>query len=73
MNLGSLKNIIYKMCFEIIYIIYMYKKDLVLNKLQWLVYHKTKLNSATIPVQSGSGSNGNEGVFYIPQWILTIR
>ena len=32
------------MCLEIIYLIYMYKKDLALNKLQWLIYHKTKPN-----------------------------
>ena len=35
MNLGSFKNVIYKMCLEIIYLIYMYKKDLALNNLQW--------------------------------------
>ena len=29
---------------EIIYLIYMYKKDLVLNNLQWLICHKTKPN-----------------------------
>ena len=27
---------------EIIYFISMYKKDLALNDLQWLIYHKTK-------------------------------
>ena len=31
---GLFKNIIYKMCLEIIYLIYMYKKDLALNNLQ---------------------------------------
>ena len=30
---GSFKNVIYKMCLEIIYLIYMYKKDLALNNL----------------------------------------
>ena len=30
------------MCLEIIYLIYMNKKDLALNKLQGLRYHKTK-------------------------------
>ena len=38
------KNVIYKMCLEIIYLIYMYKKDLALNNLQWLIYHKNKSN-----------------------------
>ena len=27
------KNVIYKMCLEIIYLIYMYRKDLILNNL----------------------------------------
>ena len=30
----SFKNVIYKMCLEIIYLIYMYKKDSVLNNQQ---------------------------------------
>ena len=30
------------MCLEIIYLIYMYKKDFALNNLQWLICHKTK-------------------------------
>ena len=30
---GSFKNIIYKMCLEIIYLIHIYKKDLALNNL----------------------------------------
>ena len=41
---GSFKDVIYKMCLEIIYSIYMYKKDLALNNLQWLICHKTKSN-----------------------------
>ena len=32
------------MCLEIIYLIYMYKKDLVLNNIPWLICHKTKPN-----------------------------
>ena len=32
------------MCLEIIYLIYTYKKDLVLNNLQWLICHKTQPN-----------------------------
>ena len=35
-------RIIYKMCLEIIYLIY--KKDLVVNNLQCLICHKTKPN-----------------------------
>ena len=34
MNSVSFKNVIYKMCLEILYLIYMYKKDLALNNLQ---------------------------------------
>ena len=45
MSSGSFKDVIYKMCLEIIYSIYMYKKDLALNNLQWLICRKTKLNS----------------------------
>ena len=26
------------------YLIYMYKEDFALNNLQWLIFHKTKLN-----------------------------
>ena len=32
------------MCLEIIYLIYMYKRYVALNNLQWLMYHKTKQN-----------------------------
>ncbi len=34
------KNVIYKMCLEIIYLMYMYKKNLALNHPQQLIYHK---------------------------------
>ena len=34
MNSDLFKNVIYKVCLEIIYLIYMYKKDLVLNNPQ---------------------------------------
>ena len=44
MNSGLLKNVMQKIVLEIIYLIYMYKKDLALNNLQWLICHKTKLN-----------------------------
>ena len=40
MSLGSFKIVIYKMCLEIIFLIHMYKKDLGLNNLRWLIYHK---------------------------------
>ena len=36
------------MCLEIIYLIYTYKNDLALNNLQWLIYHKTKLDQAKL-------------------------
>ena len=51
MTPGSFENFIYKMCLEIIYSMYMYKKDLVLNNLQWLICHKTKPNR--VPVKYG--------------------
>ena len=35
---GSFKNIINKMCLQI----YMYKRDLALNKLQWFICQKTQ-------------------------------
>ena len=38
---GSFKNIVYNTRLEIIYLIYMYKKDMALNNLQWLICHKT--------------------------------
>ena len=41
---AHLKNVTDKMCLEIIYLIYMYEKDLALNNLQWLICHKTKPN-----------------------------
>ena len=44
MSKGLFKNVIYKTCLDIIYLIYMYKNDLVLNNLQWLICHKTKPN-----------------------------
>ena len=44
MSSGSFKNVIYKMCLPIIYLINTYKKDLALNNQQWLIYHKTKSN-----------------------------
>ena len=43
MSSGSFKNVIYKICLEII-LMYMYKEDLVLNNQQWLICHKTQPN-----------------------------
>ena len=49
----------------------MYKEDLTLNNLQWLICHKTQ------PNQTKPGSNGNEGVVHIRQsstdWSPAIR
>ena len=42
MRSDSSKNIINKMCVEIIYLIYMYKEDLTLNNLPWLICHKNQ-------------------------------
>ena len=36
------------MCIEIIYLMYMYKKDVALNNQQWLICHKTQPNQKTI-------------------------
>ena len=44
MTLHSFKDVIYKMCLEILYLLYMYKEDLALNNLQWLMGHKTQPN-----------------------------
>ena len=40
---GSFKNVIYKMCLQIIYLIHIYKQDLVSNNLQWLIFKPVKL------------------------------
>ena len=42
MNSGSFKNIIDKICLDIIDLIGMYKKDLGLDNLQWLICHEIK-------------------------------
>ena len=39
---AHLKNIINEMCLQIIFNIYMYKKDLALNNQQVLMYHKAQ-------------------------------
>ena len=44
MSSDTFKNLIYNMCLEIIYLEYVYEKDLALNDLQWLICHKTKSN-----------------------------
>ena len=43
MSAGSFRNVIYKMCLEIIYLIYTIY-DLALNSQQWLICHKPKPN-----------------------------
>ena len=43
MSLGLFKNVIYKICLQIIYLMYMYKLNLALNNQQWLICHKTQL------------------------------
>ena len=47
-KLGSFKNVINNMCLDIIYLIFMYKKDLVLNNQQWLICHEIKLNQTNL-------------------------
>ena len=45
---GSLKNVINKMSLQIIYLKYMYKEDLALNNLQWLICHESQLNQSPL-------------------------
>ena len=40
MSTGSFKNVFYKMYLEIKHLIYMYKKNLALDDLRWLICHK---------------------------------
>ena len=49
MNSGSFKNVINKMYLQIPNI-YLYKQDLALNNLQWLIYHKTQQNKTKSPL-----------------------
>ena len=44
MSLVTIKNVFYKMCLGIKDLMYVYKKDLALNNLKWLIYDKTKPN-----------------------------
>ena len=44
MYLDSFKNVINKMSIQIIFFIFLYKEDLALNTLQWLICHKFKPN-----------------------------
>ena len=44
MRSDSLENVIGKMCLQIMYSKYMYKEDLALYNLQWLICHKTQRN-----------------------------
>ena len=44
MSSDSFKNVINKMSLQIIYLIYMYKEDLALTNLLWLICHKTQTN-----------------------------
>ena len=42
MKSGSFKDVNNKRCLEFIYLMYMYKKDLALNNLHWLICQKPK-------------------------------
>ena len=48
MSSSWFKNVINKICLQIIYLIYMYKEDLTLSNLQWLICHKTQLNQTKL-------------------------
>ena len=63
------KNVIYKMCLQIMYLIYTYKEDLALNNLQWLMCHKTKSNQ-TQPVDLGFKKLDSNFKSVIPQLLM---
>ena len=48
MSSDSFKNVSNKMRFEIMYLIYIYKKGLGLDNLQWLICHKPKPNQTCL-------------------------
>ena len=51
--MSSFQNVLIKIYFQIIYLIYMYKQDLVLNNPQWSICHKTQPNPN--PTQTNRG------------------
>ena len=53
MRSGLFKNIINKICLQIIYLFYMNKQDLSFNNLLWLICYKTQ-QSQTINVEMGT-------------------
>ena len=44
MNSGLFRNVFNKICLEMTEVLYMNKKDLAFNKLQWSICHKTTPN-----------------------------
>ena len=48
MSTGSFKNVIYKICLQIIYPINRYKEDLALNSRQRFICHKTQPNQTKL-------------------------
>ena len=66
MSSGSLKNVCYKLYNEIIYLMYMYKKDLALNDQQCLIYHKTKANKPQVfqTLWSSSGAHSYQNTVH---------
>ena len=50
MILGSFQNVVEKTCLQIIFLIYVYKEDMALNNLQWLVCLKTKPNLSHLKI-----------------------
>ena len=55
---------------HIIYLNYMYNRELALNNLQRLISRKTQ---PTTPGQSRPRSNGNEGIFHTLQFSVILR
>ena len=51
--MSPFKNVINKMCLQIIYSMYMYKEGLALNNVQWLICHKTQPNQGLVSLFKG--------------------
>ena len=52
MSLGFLKTLSTKCVNKSLYLIYMYKEDLISNKLKWVICHKTKPNQTKLRKES---------------------
>ena len=69
MSSGLFENVIYKMCFEILYLIYMYEKDLALKK-TYNVSYAIKTNQTKSFIMNKSNSFKRKYVIGISCWYL---